>query len=565
VVLIVVSVALVGAAAFILAPWERSATRPQPVALRPGEQEIAWLYPATSTTTWERLATAVRQANERLQDDFPGLQWQRDPDGATGARSAPEITLTWGDGKSRLVFRWYKLTSQWSPQAWVEALLARRPAPLAVIGGNNSYWAAELARQLAEATTEVPQAYRPLLLLTTATADRVPRPTLERMQGADEENDFLTMTRWSDEARTRELASVYPRRTFRFCFTNRQMTSTVTRFIWSRPELRPDRDPAYLVQWLDDSYSQDLFDGCLSVLDTRATENVLQQWAFVSGSIGLGIHPAMLAGWHTSGFRHDAAVQLSIDSSVGSFASPNNFEANAIIELLKEMHRRTEGSISFRAAQRRPLLILTGQQQPSRRLLRELARSAPDTARRFVVAMGDAVSFNTVYRDGYVTWPIQDIPFRLVFFAHRNPIDSASGFRPLGAGGSGQRNHASGTEDVQLFRDIVEAVALAYRGKGQPVTRADDLAQGLFAIRLKGDHLTLQPEGALLFGPDGRRQDSTGEHIVHLRPVVQGNRVLPRAIIEVWTLTANRVWTMRDAPLSASFAESEVHHGAGSP
>ena len=68
------------------------------------------------------------------------------------------------------------------------------------------------------------------------------------------------------------------------------------------------------------------------------------------------------------------------------------------------------------ALQRRPLLVVTGQSQPSRRFLRALARSAPEAARRLVVATGDAIAFNTIYRDRQVAWPIQELPFALVFF-----------------------------------------------------------------------------------------------------------------------------------------------------
>jgi hypothetical protein len=37
-----------------------------------------------------------------------------------------------------LVFRWYKFTGDWNTQEWVEALLERRPPPLAIIGGSSS-------------------------------------------------------------------------------------------------------------------------------------------------------------------------------------------------------------------------------------------------------------------------------------------------------------------------------------------------------------------------------------------------------------------------------------------
>jgi hypothetical protein len=551
-VLIVVSMLLIGTAGLVFLPLERNGGLPAPMPVQRGEQEIAWLYPATSTTTWERLATAVRMAKEHLEAQFPGLTWEHDQDGGTNTRATPQITLTWPHGQGRLVFRWYKLTSQMGPQEWVQALLARRPRPLAIIGGNNSYWARELASHLERATENIPKADRPLLLLTTATADRVQRSSSESEPG-------LSLSHWRDDSRTVPLTSLYADRTYRFCFSNRQMATGVTRFIWSRPELRPDSDPAYLVQWTDDSYSQDFFDGSLRVLDYRAADNGLQQWAYLVGSMGLRVHPAMLAGWFTSGFRHEGGFPLDIDSSVGSFAAPNPFEAKAVRDLLKQM---VPDQVELRRPlPRRPLLVLTGQQQPSRRFLRDLARSAPGLARRFVVAMGDAISFNTIYRDRQVTWPIQDLPFTLVFFAHRNPIDPGAGFRPVNEGTSERRTGTSGSEDVLLFRDIIEACALASQGGSARSDTPDAFADVLQTIGLVGDRLLIAPNATPLFGARGQRNSGTGEHIVWVRPHFEGNQVLPRATIEVWARQAPEVWQRVGQPLTVSYDEFEVLHG----
>ena len=88
--------------------------------------------------------------------------------------------------------------------------------------------------------------------------------------------------------------------------------------------------------------------------------------------------------------------------------------------------KRFEGEqdLTGAAPAARPLLVVTGQSTPSRRFLAELVRTSPAQARRLVVATGDAVSFNTIYRDRRVTWPIQDLPFPFVFFCHYDPIDA---------------------------------------------------------------------------------------------------------------------------------------------
>lgn len=543
-VLIVFSILLVAAAMAVVVPFE-GAARPQPLPLRPGEQEIAWLYPATSTSQWERLAKAVEQARDRLKTRFPGLDWAHDSTGGP-AHAAPSVSLKWPGG--RLVFRWYKLTSQWTPRDWVEALQARDPPPLAIIGGNNSFWARALAVEMSRAAGEDPPPTSPLLLLTNATADRV------RDNAEGDDNQMLEGC-GEDDGRNVPLSSIYPKRTFRFSFTNRQMATAVTRFIWTRPELTPDSDTTFLVRWCDDAYSRDLCEGCTNVLQRRAADSALPQWAFLSGAIGLGLPPPALVTSYTGSFRHGATLQFylqfHVDSSVGSFTAPNLYDANNVVDLLNMV----------RPEQRRPLLVLTGQQQPSRRFLRELARSEPETARRFVVAAGDALSFNTIYRDRQVTWPIQDLPFKLVFFAHRNPTDPAAGFLPEEQAGPARRTRTSGTEDVLLFRDIVEACALASRRDGQPCRDADALREGLLRhVCIDGDRLTLN-EGVRLFDDNGQRAGGTGEHVVYLRPHFHGVRVLPSATIEVWARQANRSWAPVGSPLSVSFNEFEVQSG----
>ncbi len=542
--LIAISVGLLALAGLVVFPRDRSEGRPQPLPLAAGEQEIAWLYPATSTTSWERLTTAIQQASKRLALTHPGLEMELDSGGPSESAlstAPPRIALSWPGRRGKLVFRWYKLTSQWTPQEWVRALVARNPPPLAIVGGNSSYWARELGCALAQETKDLEEAIRPLLLLTTATADRVLMAESTHVAPRAEEDRMVPLT------------SIYAGRTYRFCFSNRQMATAVTRFLWSRPELRPDSDPAYLVQWTDDSYSQDLFRGYMRVLPHRAADNAMQQWAWVTGAIGLGLPPPSLAGWQTSGFRYEAAVQLDIDSSVGSFNSPNPYEAKVVRDLLTQLR---SGPASGSG-----LLVITGQTQPSRRLLRDLARSAPDASRHFVVAMGDAVAFNTIFRDRQVTWPIQDLPFRLVFFSHRNPIDEAAGFSlSTGDGGMG-RTRAAGTEDVLLFRDIVEAVALGFQRSGTGCTTAEDLARGLHAVRQIDDHLSLPADdrdGIALFSENGQRGSGTGEHVVYLRPVRQGDRVLPSAVLEVWARRGDRSWTLVEPSLTVSYDEFEV-------
>jgi hypothetical protein len=599
-VLIAVSVALVVAAAFVFRVGP-APSKPVPLAVKPGETEVVWLYPATSTGAWERFVDAVDLSSRRLQSALPGLRVEgRDVPARQATTAVAQLALTWPRGR-RLVFRWYKLTGDWKTRDWVEALLRRRPPPLAIIGGSDSYWARELAIELQIAGSRLANpSTRPVLLLTYATADRVRRPEESRLRragitpgGPDDPFAHLPKPEADEEQNPRlvGLHELYPDRTFRFCFTNTQMARAITRFIWSRPELRPDADPAYMVQWDDDSYSRDLvggpWGGYWRALRRRVQETAAPQWAGrLAGCIGLsglspGLgaagYPAQVAAWQAgSNFGLDPDrgalhVLRNIESSVGPFFSPNPFEAREAGILLDQVP----------AGQRRPLLIVTGQAQPSRRFLRYLARSAPDAARRFVVATGDAVSFNIVYRDRQVTWPIQDLPFDLVFFCHQNPVDPHAGFReaPGSAGGAQERSaeqaKPAGTEDLLLYTQLVEALALAFAREGRPATDGEELAGRLHELCIHQGRLDFSgPEGTRLFRPGpgertrehaGERRTGTGEHAVYLRPTLDGERVLPRAAIEVWAWQAEggrRGWEpRRKEPLIVSYDESQPGGG----
>ncbi|MBY0228436.1 MAG: hypothetical protein K2W96_04060, partial [Gemmataceae bacterium] len=501
-VLVAAAVLLLGAAAWLVLQAESVPAVPRPLAVEAGTREVAWLYPATSGTAWERLVLAIKRAADRL-----GLEAVETRADASSPLAVPEASLRWPGGA--LVFRWYKLTSAWRASAWAEALAGRSPPPAAVISGSSTHWAREVALALRAQQDRLPEDERPLLLLTSATADNVSvsreeeesGPPLERARG--------------QEGEPVRLHSLYKGRTFRFCFTNRQMASALTRFVWSSPDLRPDADPAFLVQWTDDSYSRDLFAGYQRVLDWRASDNVLQQAFALAGRGTVAAPPFAYPAWFASGFRHTGSQQMRIDSSVAPVASPNPFEARAVRDLL---------DVVARGEARRPLLAVTGQAGPTRRFLRDLARSAPLTARSFVVVAGDSIGFDTVFRDRMATWPVQELPFDLVFFCHRDPVSAEAGFDPRAKGGT------NGTEGVLLYQDIVESLALASRS-------SDDLKTGLEMLNYAVGRATTGP-GVPLFDKEprrqGMRQEGTGEHAVRLRPEFDGERVLPRAALEVW-------------------------------
>jgi hypothetical protein len=476
--LVLLSVVLAAGAAAVVLWSPPPEIRAAP--LHDNESEVVWLYPATNESSWERFVTAVSRAAERLASASPGLSVRIDdntfPRHTTGH---PELAVTVRGGSQRLVFRWYKLTSDQKTEQWVAALLdgSRRP-PLAIVAGNSSDQAKEIALALKGEVARRGLAAAPLLLLTAATADRVDVP------GADD---------------AVPLNALHAGHTFRFCFTNQQMAADVAGFAAARDELRPDAGPFYVAKWEDDAYSKDLTGRFCAVLQRPGPE---------------GTSPL--------------PIPANIDYSVGGFDQPNRWEAREV-KLL--MQQKTEKFPN----QKRPLLVLAApSSQPARRLLRGLVRTAPAEARRFVVLTGDALSFNTVYRDRNVLWPVQDLPFDLVFFCHRNPVDEAAGFLREDNQAPGTTAPGTGTEDLLLYMDIVEALVQAADQGGAMPADGDDLGARLRQARWRDDHVAFGGDGPELFDADGNRRDGTGEHIVWLRPAVRRARVLPQAAIEVY-------------------------------
>lgn len=485
-----------------------------------GEQEVAYIEPATNVEDWERIVSALTH----LRDDWPSLYPGRpalhvDLERAFPSLTAdvPEVALTFdGAAGQTLWVRWYKVSGGTNARARVEQLRRRGRPPIAVLGGGTSGRAIRLARSLTEAADKGWDGTPPIFLITTATAE------IARRAGG------------------MKVMDLYPGRSFRFAFTNGTMVETVLRFVRQQPQVWLHRaaDPAalagattlgdpwaglgvllaagaltppslYTVHWEDDSYSRDLADAFRTEFRQRFP----------------GAEP------------HDRG---GLPYSVGDFYHPNPAEQAAVGTLVADHAPFPPHS----------LLVLPTGAQRMRRFLGNLRSRAPLEARHLVVVNGDAISFTTVYRDRDYAWNVQDLPFNLVFFAHRDPIDPATGFTWTGRHGGRSR---TGTTELLLSRDILEAVLHATFADGRLLDDADRVRDRLRqSVWVAGSDapmgtveagnrvynaLELPPTvtgGRDLFDAQGNRRRYTGEHIVWLRPSYSGDRLDLVSTISVW-------------------------------
>jgi hypothetical protein len=508
--------------------WPRRSDQVRPLPVKHGDQEVVWLNHAPNVRDWERFVTAVGKAD-------PSLKLEVDDSRAFPRETTevPEIRVRPAGKQGWLLFRWYKLTGDLKTADWVAALTARQPPPLAIIGGNNSQNGLRLARELKKNRKEKDS---PLFLITQASAEKDP---------------------WAQGEPP--LIDIYKGRTFRFCFSNLQMARIVTEFVWNRDHLlpatdplprlirflwnqdsrppandplRPDVYPAYMPIWNDDPFSVDLADSFLEVLQLQAVRDAIQDWVWLSGFAWGGGLPLQLAGARQ--FRppgYTSALQWRIFYSAGSFSRPNPDEEDTAESILGEFLERNPLPQGQQSTQPQALLVLPATSQPARRFLRALRKSAPVAARHFVVVTADSIEFNKIYRDRNLTWPIQDLPLKLVFFCHRNPVDRNLGFREQESArepyNPDKGSPTSGTEDLLLFIDVVEAVVQAAYPGPRLLASADKLAANLHKVKWKNERL--------LFNDRGNRHGGTGEHVVYLRPPqLVNNRVAPRAELEIW-------------------------------
>ncbi len=495
---------------------------PQPLPVPDGDREMAFLHTTTNWTTWERFVSGVVRARLLV----PGLKVDDSRAFRDRTTEVPELVLTVDGKPGALRIRWYKQTSEANAAQWIQALARRKPAPLAVIGGGSSDRAAELARGLDRQTDWTGD--RPLLFITTGTAE-------ELLADAD--------AAAPDQLRpSHGLLDVYDRRSFRFCFSNRQMADAVLDFVWASPDFRPaafgdlaplavlsglaadpragggesappDHPPnVFSAYWQDDPYSTDLhYQFGHAVREKLRCENDPTARPRVRSS-----------SW-------------SIPFSVGGFTRPNQYEAKVVESILQQFQAMPS---------QRVILVLPTVTNPARRLLRTLYEAAPYLRHRLVAVTGDGIPVNAVFRDGSFAWPVNAVPFPLVMFTHHNPVAWDEPGKTPAAPAGYELAPPTSTEDVLLFAEMTQVMVEAAFGtrpdtppaEATLVARADALAD-----RIRG---RCPP----FFDDNGNRVGGAGEYVVVVRPTVVPGAANPapdpNAQLDVWRRRGDRTWDL---------------------
>jgi hypothetical protein len=247
---------------------------------------------------------------------------------------------------------------------------------------------------------------------------------------------------------------------------------------------------AYVMAWQDDPYSVDLADQFVARLQEQEGNEEKK-------GKRVPVHPLL----------------DRIAYSVGTFTEPNPPEREVMERILPELASHPDD---------RALLVLPAVSQPARRIIRAFAADSPLIGQRLVAVTGDGVSFNLLFRDGDVAWPVQELSIPLVFFAHQNPV----AWNPEDVPPETGTVRLTATDDVLLFADIIREIAVAIY-MGEKVTDADKL---LAKLRVPSPL-----SGELFYTEDGERRAGKGEHIIVLRPQFDdGGRVRREAVYEVY-------------------------------
>lgn len=530
-VLVAILVTILGIAIYQTVLWLGIGVNGGDSQVRPldeSDQEIAFIEPATSTDDWGRLVTALKLLHldwPKINPRLPPLDIKLADAFPTLSAEVPEIVLSMkGIPNARLRLRWYKISGEHDAASWIQKLHARGRPPLAIIGGATSDRAVRLAETLQQRYPD-PQKPSPVLLITTATSD--------------------------DTSEGEPLIQVYARRSFRFSFTNQKMVESLLAFVQQTPNLWVHRpaDPLTLAN---------------AVASMAASGEPWHAWGVLRGYPHLQPYTMHAVSWEDERYSLDMTARFEqafrkrypgsefyhdgrIRHAVGGFFHPAPQEQDAVGTFLARPTPITPHSF----------LVLPTQTVRMRRFLINLRQRAPAEARNLVILNGDAIAFHSVYRDRDVMWNILELPYPLVFFSHRNPIDRSAGFTWTRDDRAPDPNTfpkrtTTGTHDFLLYRDLFEAILYAAYDQNRllddPRTVRKRLAETCWyhppAVRT-GDEIARVCNARVhsigggherFFDAEGNRKSHTGEHIVWVRPHFTGARVDLTSRISVWAL-----------------------------
>jgi hypothetical protein len=309
------------------------------------------------------------------------------------------------------------------------------------------------------------------------------------------------------------------------------MSDAIIRLLWSNPDLKPDSDPVHIVLWEDDSYARDFVATFWASLNKQTVADGLAAYGWVFSTVlaqqntnfaFLLAPPLQMLGEKASSFSMNMSpIPQIIDSSIGVRYAANRFEKEALRFLLLDIKLKPE--------QTQPLMVVGSQALQARRFLRELSLSDPKLAQKMVVVTGDTLSLNTVYRDREVSWPVSELPSKVVFFSHANPVSHEAGFRPINDwADTGHLAKATSTEELIFSSQILEGLLPGL------FTDTGDLSLYLKKLTWNGDRVTVE-KGTPLFDAAGNRNAGTGEFIGVLKPLLDPTD-RASAKLEIWSL-----------------------------
>ncbi len=491
-----------------------------------GHQEIAWISPATNGDAWERLIAALellqREARAPAQPgtSAPALDptFRVNFDNAFLPLTAdvPEVSLSFADAPdAKLWIRWYKLSGENPSSSWFEKLSRRASASVGHRRRGDDGPRLFQARALQKIRAAWPGP-APLYFITTATA--------ERYDPREFQTGEIPHNTWP------KLMEVYAGRTFRFCFTNTRMVEAVLDFVSQNLQLAAQRRAIRR---------------SLPASSLRQRPSARSPCSVPPATCNLFSYPRLFG--RTTAIPRIWARSSCNDSRTRPppkmCPSPTFTTITFTIASATFWNRTPKKHWQWAFT-----WLAIGNCATSGNCWRcQRALSAPGAFcvpcagrlpwRHATSSSSLATALSSITSTGIASLPgtSRICPSHWSFSAIATP---STRLPALGRKDTEGTPSNTGTQDVLLNRDIIETLIHAAFDGQHLVADAEVLHERLRHTRWsKGRVLNEMKEstaGVPFFDATGNRQPDTGEHIVWLRPVLQGSRNLPEAFLTVW-------------------------------